>query len=85
MSTKEPKIIATLIRGRVYYLADREFVFEVPAEISAEDRAWLEIHAVDEVTVEGEGEYQKRPKFKFEVVREDDESAPPSPPRARSR
>jgi hypothetical protein len=44
-----------------------EFEFEVEQEISAEDREWLEEHAVDQVTVESEGEHQLRQKFEFSV------------------
>jgi hypothetical protein len=76
---------ATLVRGRVYYLGNREFLTGVREKVSADDKKWLEQHAVDEVTVEGEGEHQKRAKFKFEVAREGEEPEPPSSPRARSR
>lgn len=87
MSTKEEATVtyATLIRGRCYFLRDREFVTGVAQIVSDEDRDWLKEHAVDEVTVEGEGEHQKRPKFKFEVAREGDKPEPPSSPRVRSR
>lgn len=77
---------ATLVRGRVYFLGNREFLKGEPQEVSDEDREWLELHAVDEVTVEDEGEHQKRAKFKFEVRPRDEKPSAPTPsPRSRAR
>lgn len=89
MSTEDTSataIYATLIRGRVYYLRDKEFMNGEEHEVSAEDRDWLENSAFDEVTVEGEGEHQRREKFKFEVRPrgEKPDAAAPSP-RSRNR
>jgi hypothetical protein len=79
-------IYAKLVRGRVYFLGNREFMFGEEQEISAEDREWLEVHAVDEVTVEGEGEHQKRQKFQFSVRPRDEKAVAKSPsPRTRTR
>lgn len=84
MSTKT-EYKATLKRGRVYFLRDREFLNGVTQVINQEDKDWLEEHAVDEVTVEGENEHQKRPKFVYEIAGNGgDETASPSP-RARGR
>jgi hypothetical protein len=61
------KIYATLMRGRAYYLRDKEFLAGVAVEVTEEQKAWLETSAVDFVSVEGESDYQERPKFKFDV------------------
>ena len=87
MSTEENSaLFAKLVRGRVYFLRDKEFEYDEWKEISEEDRDWLEVHAVDQVTVEDEGETQARQKFVFEV-RPRGESAPTktSSPRSRTR
>jgi hypothetical protein len=87
-TTEDLVIYATLVRGRCYFLGDREFLFEEEQIISQDDRDWLEVHAVDQVTVEDEGEHQARQKFKFELRPRDagDKAAKAaSSPRQRSR
>ncbi len=71
MPTKKP-IIATLVRGSTFFMRDRDkpFLNGVPAEITAEQRCYLEQHAVDEVVRagigdEGEDEIVTYQKFKF--------------------
>jgi hypothetical protein len=58
-------LYCTLVRGRVYYLGDREFMNGVEQEITEEVREWLEEHAIDLVSVEDEYEHQERQKFVF--------------------
>lgn len=66
-------IYATLVRGRVYFLGNREFLNGVAEKVSAADRDWLTAHAVDQITIEEEGEHQHRQKFKFSTSAEPDE------------
>lgn len=73
---------ATLVRGRVYFLGDKEFLNGQTIEVTQEQREWLEDHAVDEVSVEGEGEYQSRAKFRFSATAAPVEA---SAPRSRRR
>jgi hypothetical protein len=65
--TADQPMLATLKRGRVYFLRDREFLNGVPQAVNAEEKAWLVDNAVDYVTVEGENEHQPRAKFEFSV------------------
>jgi hypothetical protein len=58
-------LTATLTRGRVYFYGDKEFENGVAVPITAEEKKWLETHAVDLVSIEDEGEHQTRAKFKF--------------------
>lgn len=76
---------ATLKRGRVYFLRDREFAYDVPQQVNAADEAWLKEHAVDEVTVEDEGEFQVRQKFEFTDGPVGDSADAPVSPRTRRR
>lgn len=81
---KSTAMYATLVRGRVYYLKNREFLNGVSELVTPEEHAWLEENAFDLVSVEGEGEHQVRPKFKFSgspVA----EKASGAPPRSRAR
>jgi|GEM_PF-4615881 len=65
-ATKTPdQWFATLKRGRVYYLRDRLFETGVEQPVSEADKLYLEESAVDEVSVEGESEFQPRAKFAF--------------------
>lgn len=70
---------ATLIRGRIYILGSKEFENGRAVAITAEEKEWLEAHAVDYVTVEDEGEHQARQKFEFST------GAAAAPTRSRSR
>lgn len=70
MSTTQPaettgQTYATLVRGRIYFLKDKEFLNGVAVAVTAEERQWLEDNAIDLVSVEGEAEYQERSKFSF--------------------
>lgn len=78
-TSSDGKIYATLIRGRVFFFKNQEFLNGVAQEISASDKEWLEEHAVDLVSVEDENEHQVRQKFTFSGA------APDRPPAKRSR
>lgn len=58
-------LTATLVRGRVYFLGDKEFENGVAVSVTADEKAYLEKNAVDLVSIEDEGEHQSRQKFKF--------------------
>ena len=69
-------IKAKLVRGEVYYLRDERFEKGMEKTISAEDKAHLEEHAVDSVTV-GSGEdatSETRQKFVFTEVSDEAEA-----------
>lgn len=87
MSTESTDVIyAKLVRGRVYFLGAKEFEWDVEQEVTPEEREWLEEHAVDQVTLESEGEHQLRAKFEFSVrPRDEKPKAEPLSPRVRSR
>lgn len=59
------KTHAMLVRGRVYMLREVTYEFNVPMVTSAEDIRHLRRHGVDTISLEGENEFQLRPKFKF--------------------
>lgn len=73
------KTFATLKRGRVYFLREKEFEYNVPKEVTEEEREWLEEHAVDQISIEDEQEFQLRPKFEFSDTAEP--KAAPAPRR----
>lgn len=58
-------IMATLVRGRVYFFNNREFINGEPQVVTPADKEWLTKHAVDLVSVEDENEHQVRQKFSF--------------------
>lgn len=62
--TDNPRL-ARLVRGRVYFLGDREFGRETALPVTADEEAHLRKHAVDQLTLEGEDEFQHRQKFEF--------------------
>jgi hypothetical protein len=85
-NTSNTVIWATLSRGRVYFYNGKEFHFEVPQIVTQAEHDYLKDNAVDQVTVEDEGEHQNRSKFTF-TTGPVGEAAPvvSPPPRARRR
>lgn len=85
-TTKNDVIYAKLVRGRVYFLGLKEFEYDVEQEITPEEHEWLVEHAVDQVTLESEGEHQLRQKFEFSFrPRDEKPKTTASSPRQRSR
>jgi hypothetical protein len=74
-----------LVRGRVYYYKDKPFEKGVPRPVTEEEELYLSENAVDEVTVEGEAEVQKRAKFRFADSLDDLAVSGSPPARKRSR
>lgn len=70
-----PARYATLVRGRVYYYGTRLFERHKSQPVTEAEELYLEEHAVDEVTVEGENEHQPRQKFEFSDEPYDPEKA----------
>jgi hypothetical protein len=79
-----PKIYATLVRGVVYIYGGKTFEANSPVEVTAAERAYLEVEAVDVLTVEDEEVL--RQKFTFAVEGEaTNVSGTQSRPRTRAR
>lgn len=57
MKSNTEKVFATLVRGVDYHLTgrngrnDKVFLQGKPVEVSTEEHKWLQLHAVDRVTV----------------------------------
>ena len=66
----DPVRFAKLVRGRTYFLLSTEYEFGKFVSVNAEDEAYLSENAVDEVSMEGEGESIFREKFKFYSLEE---------------
>lgn len=68
-------IIATLVRGETYVLRDQTFKRGWPQPVTAEVRAYLQKHALEQVTrigvgPDGENETRVLQKFEFKTTGE---------------
>lgn len=56
---------AVLERGRVYMFGGKDFMVRVPHPVTQAEIDHLKDNAVDTITLENEGEFELRQKFKF--------------------
>jgi len=76
------KIFATLVRGSIHIYAGKTFEQGKPVEVTAKEKAHMEVHAVDSMMAGGEE--IAFPKFKFTDSPDPDEGKV-GEPRRRSR
>ena len=72
VTTKSPRILARLIRGKSYFLRDKQFLAGKEVEVTADERRHLEEHAVEhkhypDIDAEQGGEVRHYPRFEFRV------------------
>lgn len=64
---------AVLERGRFYHFSGKEFLTGEPQAVTPDEIKHLRKYGVDQITLEGEDEYEVRQKFRF--LREDEVEA----------
>lgn len=65
------KIYATLVHGNVYWLGEKKFEAGKRVEVTADEQAHMQTHAIDSVTINAgtsSARAEVRQKFEFETV-----------------